>query len=87
MADTNGWSYDHTKDMYYRHKSTCHQASLKQKMLYKGKIITDPNFKIVTTNKDNTTSVKDVRFRYYCTKCNKQNEGKFETQLKGGKHE
>lgn len=43
------WKWDGSKRMWYRFSSTCHNAELVQKMLYLGKVVTDPNFKVVTT--------------------------------------
>lgn len=102
-----GFTYDHTKRMWYKHSSTCHNAPLKQKMLYLDKVVTDPDFKITTDPKAKTITkqvlssrkwwqlwkprlvtvtettgggqhTKNVCFRYYCTKCNKQNNGEWE---------
>ena|SRR3990167_4781361 len=90
-----GYHYDHSKRMWWRHRSTCHQAPLRQKMMYLGKVVTDPNFQIVTTGTNKvkrkwwqlwkpkfktTTSrkVKDVRFRYSCDDCDKQNNGEWD---------
>lgn len=44
-----GFIYDPSKRMWYRHTSRCCDAPLKQKMLYKDKIVTDPNFKLIET--------------------------------------
>ena len=68
-----------------------------------GKVVTDPDFKIVTSSKATTKkiptnkrwwqlwrpkftikhipagqNVKNVQYRYYCTKCNRQNPGRWE---------
>ena len=50
-----GLQYDAGKRMHYRCLSTCHAQSLKQKMLHKGKVVTDPNFKLLET------AYKDVK--------------------------
>ena len=92
-----------------KHYSTCCEAPLKQKMLWLDKVVTDTNFKIVTSGKEKKThkvpvtkklfwkiyyitikpitrtfikqNVKDVQFRYFCTKCDKQNNGKWDFKL------
>lgn len=101
------WHYDSSKSMSYKHSSTCHGAELAQKMLFDGKVVTDPKFQIVTSGENvvkvaetirrkwyqlwkpkhavvivekrvKGSKTKDVIFRYFCTDCNKQNEGKWE---------
>lgn len=41
--------YSSDKRMWSKHSSTCCGAELTQKMLYLGKIVTDPKFTLVTT--------------------------------------
>lgn len=93
--------YDHSKRMWSKHYSTCCGAPLKQKKIYKNKVVKDPSFKIAQTTTEYirhrrkwwrlwrpkttteeepkiTTTYKNVHYRYFCTACGKQNNGKWE---------
>ncbi len=95
------FTYDGSKNLWSRHTSVCHDAPVKKKMLWQGKVVKDPNFKIVTSGKFTInepsnrkfwqfwkpkeikrtvelTNTKDVRYRYFCTVCDKQCKDKWE---------
>lgn len=65
LEKTVEWEYDHSKRMHYKHYSACCKTPVKQKMLYLDKIVTDPNFKIVTTGVTEETRSIKVRNKWY----------------------
>jgi hypothetical protein len=72
-----GYSYDSSKQMWYRHTSDCHDKPVIQKMLWQGKVVINPSFKIINSKK--------VIFRYFCTECDKQCRSHWKFKHKGAK--
>lgn len=69
-----GYTYDAGKHYWYRFRTECCNAPGKQKMLYKGTVVTDPDFKIIATDKQGKTKSKPVTFRWYCGTCDEPAE-------------
>lgn len=75
------WKDDHIKHFSSRHFFTCCEAELEQRTLYKAKIIDSARFQELLQaeiTKKNYFSIPHVTWRYYCTNCDKQNNGEYE---------
>lgn len=74
---TTDWEYDAGKRVWYRFYSNCCESTFTQKMLFEGKVVKDPNFKL-QTGTGTKQSYKNVQFRYYCDNCGKQCRGELQ---------
>lgn len=72
--EAQGYTYDHVKRMYSQLRSKCHNGTITQKMVYRGKIIDQKRFRSLATEGDpnkNSNKQLEVIFRSYCDRCNK----------------
>lgn len=68
-----GFTYDRVKRMYWKQRSECCNALCEQKMLYKDKVVTDPNFKfiesgVVTKKYERIVILRDHWWKFWVPK-------------------